>query len=141
MLFDDVPDEVRQRMRRVGSKDTAPEKVVRRLLWSLGFRYRLYQHDLPGKPDIVFKGRRKVIFVHGCFWHRHPGCRRATFPKAHSEFWKMKFDATVERDKETLNKLEQLGWSSLVVWECETKHLDPLALKLKSFLEETFLTN
>ena len=136
MPFKNVPKDVRQRMKCVGTKNTAPEMVVRRLLWSMGYRYRIHSSELPGKPDIVFKSRRKVIFVHGCFWHRHPGCKRVTFPKTRVDFWQSKFNATVRRDKLTLNKLEQLGWASLIIWECETKQLDLLASKLTNFLEQ-----
>jgi DNA mismatch endonuclease (patch repair protein) len=106
-------------MSRVRSKDTRPELVVRRSLHRRGLRFRLHRRDLPGQPDIVFTSRRVVVFIHGCFWHRHPGCRRATMPASRMEFWKAKFDATVKRDAETLCMLEAAGWTVLVIWECE----------------------
>lgn len=108
-------------MSRVRSKDTRPELVVRRSLHRRGLRFRLHRHDLPGQPDIVFTSRRVVVFIHGCFWHRHPGCRRATMPASRVEFWKAKFDATVRRDAETLCALEAAGWTVLVIWECEIR--------------------
>lgn len=106
-------------MSRVRSKDTRPELVVRRALHRRGLRFRLHRRDLPGQPDIVFPSRRVVVFIHGCFWHRHPGCRRTTMPASNTEFWKAKFDATVERDAEAMSALGTAGWITLVVWECE----------------------
>src|SRR5690606_4316459 len=89
-----------ERMRRVGTKNTAPEMRVRKLLHSLGYRYRIHAHDLPGSTDIVFRGRKKAIFVHGCFWHRHEGCKRATTPATRRNYWQAKFDRNVQRDQE-----------------------------------------
>lgn len=108
---------------------------VRKLVFSLGYRYRLHLKDLPGTPDIVFRNRRKVIFVHGCFWHRHTNCRLARMPKSKLEFWKPKLERNRERDIENMKKLEDLGWSILVVWECQIKHEEDLREKLKNFLE------
>lgn len=121
-------------MARVGPKDTTPELVVRRLLHRLGYRFRLHWRELPGTPDIVFPKRRKVIFVHGCFWHRHPGCREASTPKTRVDFWTRKFDANVARDARKTSALEAKGWEVNVVWSCETRHTEILAGQLSSFL-------
>ena len=121
-------------MARVGPKDTKPELVVRRLLHRLGYRFRLHRNDLPGTPDVCFPGRKKVIFVHGCFWHRHAGCRRATTPKTRTFFWKEKFVQNVARDHRKLTGLRRLGWHTLVVWECETENESELADRLVHFL-------
>lgn len=122
-------------MARVGAKDTRPELAVRRLLHRLGYRYRLHRRDLPGRPDICFPGRRKAIFVHGCFWHRHDGCRRTTTPKTRTSFWKAKFERNVARDRMNLSDLGRLGWEVMVVWECETTDLEKLAPRLVRFLD------
>lgn len=109
-------------MSRIQGKDTKPEMVVRRLVFALGYRYRLHDKKLPGKPDLVFAGRKKVIFVHGCFWHRH-NCRYGkVIPQTRKEFWKDKLDKNKERDKKNKRKLKQMGWDVLVVWECETRN-------------------
>ena len=122
-------------MARVRSKNTAPEIVVRRLLHGLGFRYRLHRRDIPGNPDIAFIGRRKAIFVHGCFWHQHD-CRRGNRqPGQNTDYWTAKLRRNVERDRASLARLEELGWKSLVVWECEVRELPTLRERLRSFLE------
>lgn len=121
-------------MAAVRSKNTSPELAVRKLLSVLGFRYRLHYAGLPGKPDIVFVRMRKVIFVHGCFWHRHSGCALASVPQSRTEFWKRKFEANVSRDDRTLGELEAAGWHALVVWQCELKNIAGVAERLKSFL-------
>nr|WP_282960736.1 very short patch repair endonuclease [Actibacterium sp. MT2.3-13A] len=123
-------------MSRIRAKDTKPELIVRRMLHSMGYRYRLHAPDLPGKPDIVFRPRRKVIFVHGCFWHRHPSCSKATTPKTRQEFWQEKFRKNVQRDLAVHQQLSDLGWSCLVVWECETSDADHLASRLSAFLTD-----
>lgn len=105
-------------------------EVGRKLLHALGLRFRLHRRDLPGSPDIVLPGYRKVIFVHGCFWHRHLGCRYATTPKTRQDYWVPKFAANVERDARKQAQLEELGWHVLVVWECETKTKDALGRRL-----------
>lgn len=107
-------------MSSIKGKDTKPEMVVRKWLWSNGFRYRLHSKNLPGKPDIVFPGRRKVIFVHGCFWHRHD-CRFFKWPGTNVNFWKEKIVGNVERDKRNRIALRKAGWKILIVWECEVK--------------------
>ena len=116
-------------------KDTKPEMVVRRLVHAMGYRYRLHRKDLPGKPDIVFGPRRKVVEVRGCFWHRHAGCKFAYMPKTRQMFWKTKFDGNVARDARNTLALENAGWRVLTVWECETSGLTVLADRLRSFLE------
>lgn len=125
-----------ERMSRVRHRDTKPEMAVRRLIHSLGFRYRLHLRSLPGTPDLVFAGRRKVIFVHGCFWHRHgdPACKLARMPKSKLDFWAPKLEANRERDSKHQSELSALGWDYLVVWECELGHREQLKNKLLGFL-------
>ncbi len=123
-------------MSRVKSKDTAPEMVVRRLVHSLGYRYRLHGAALPGKPDLVFAGRRKVIFVHGCYWHGHDCKRGARIPATRQDYWLKKIGRNRERDAVNVSSLEQLGWDVLVVWECEMKDRVALTDQLKAFLGE-----
>ena len=123
-------------MSRVGSKNTTPELVVRRLLFSMGFRYRLHDKSLPGKPDIVFRGRRKAIFVNGCFWHGHEGCRYGRLPKSRVEFWAEKICRNRERDRQHTERLQSAGWHVMTVWQCELKHIDELAKRLYDFLEK-----
>lgn len=106
-------------MRAVKRAHTGPEVVVRRALHALGLRFRLHRRDLPGSPDIVLPRFRTVVFVHGCFWHRHPGCRYASTPKTRQEYWLPKFKANVERDAKKEAQLRELGWRVLVIWECE----------------------
>ena len=117
-------------MARIRSRDTGPERIVRRLLTDLGLRYRLHRRDLPGTPDIVLGPRRLAIFVHGCFWHRHARCPQATTPTANRDFWLAKFAANVARDRRHLAALRRTGWHPLVVWECETRRPDRLARRL-----------
>ena len=121
-------------MARVKQKNTKPELIVRRILYSKGFRYRLHRSDLPGTPDIVFIGRKKAIFVHGCFWHRHEGCTGCTTPKTRVAFWLEKFRANIERDRRKLTELSARGWSTLVIWECETTNPEHLEDRLVRFL-------
>ena len=121
-------------MARVRGKNTKPELIVRSAAHSLGFRFRLHKRGLPGTPDIVFAGRRKVIFVHGCFWHRHKDCPKASTPKTRIDFWKDKFRANVTRDQKSVQKLEKDGWKVLTVWECQVRDTDQLKEILKGFL-------
>ncbi|WP_083861283.1 very short patch repair endonuclease [Microvirga lotononidis] len=121
-------------MARVKGRDTKPELIVRRVAHALGHRFRLHRRDLPGTPDMVFPRLKKVIFVHGCFWHRHPGCSKASSPKTRAAFWQSKFDANVERDARSIRELRRAGWDVEVVWECETKDVDALESKLRRFL-------
>lgn len=130
------PGERKERMSRVRNKDTKPEMRVRRLVHSLGYRYRLHYGGLPGRPDIVFPERRKVIFVHGCFWHRHEGCSRCRMPKSRLEFWGPKLEKNRLRDLKNLAKLHELGWDVLVVWECETEEAAGLPGRIMTFLED-----
>lgn len=108
---------------------------MRRLAHRLGYRFRLHRKDLPGKPDLVFPKHRKVMFVHGCFWHRHGNCPKASMPKTRIKFWKEKFDRNVKRDRYALEALRAEGWQTLIVWECETKDLEALESRLIEFLE------
>jgi len=122
-------------MRRVRSHSTAPEMAVRRLLHSLGYRYRLHALDLPGKPDIVFRRRKKVVQVHGCFWHQHPGCSRGErTPASNKTYWEEKLRRNRKRDARNLRALSDLGWEAVVVWECETKDAGELVNRLIRFL-------
>jgi DNA mismatch endonuclease (patch repair protein) len=123
-------------MRRVKSKNTGPELSIRKLVFSMGFRYRLHGRKLPGKPDLYFPGRKKVIFVHGCFWHRHTDCKRASTPATRTDYWLPKFARTVKRDEESLSLLKDLGWNTLVIWECELKNIEILTDKIKKFLDK-----
>lgn len=134
--FEDVDPLRRRIMSAVRGRNTKPEMIVRRLLHSMNYRYRLHRKNLPGSPDIVFGSRRKAIFVHGCFWHRHPGCSKATSPKTRSEFWTEKFDRNVERDRQVERRLADMNWRSLVVWECETRSPEVLAPRLRAFLDD-----
>ena len=119
-------------MAAIRGKDTAPELAVRRILHAMGLRFRLHRKDLPGRPDIVLPKHRTVVFVHGCFWHRHEDCRYTTTPKTRQEFWQAKFAANVERDRRNRTDLQQLGWRVIVVWECELKMHNKLVARLTS---------
>jgi DNA mismatch endonuclease (patch repair protein) len=121
-------------MSRVRAKDTLPELIVRRTLHRLGFRFRLHDKRLPGSPDIVMRSRRVAIFVHGCFWHRHPRCRAASSPSIRREFWEAKFASNVKRDFDCHSRLEADGWAVHVVWECETKRTPTFLDSLVAFL-------
>lgn len=123
-------------MSRIRGKDTRPELRVRSALHRLGYRFRLNRRDLPGKPDIVLPRYQTVIFVHGCFWHRHPGCRFAYTPKSRVEFWQAKFQRNVERHREVEEELTTLGWRVLVIWECETDSATGLLDRLTELLTE-----
>jgi DNA mismatch endonuclease, patch repair protein len=122
-------------MAAIRSKDTRPELVVRKLVHALGFRYRLHSKDLPGKPDLVFRSKRKAVFVHGCFWHRHSGCSKASTPKTRTEFWECKFNANVARDKRVMRALKNDGWRILTVWQCELRDVEELTSRLIKFLD------
>ena len=121
-------------MRQVKGRDTTPERVVRRMLWRLGARYRLDRRDLPGRPDIVLAGSRLAIFVHGCFWHGHDCARGARVPKANRAYWLGKIGRNRARDIETRQKLEGLGWRVEAIWECELKDMAALEQRLKVML-------
>lgn len=134
--MDPLTTEQRSRqMARVRSRDTKPEMKIRRLVHSLGFRYRLHCRDVPGKPDLVLRPRRKVIFVHGCFWHRHRGCARARLPKSRLDFWESKLEANRLRDARNKRRLTREGWSYMVIWECEAmSDQTRLATRIMDFL-------
>lgn len=134
--FDDVPATRRRNLAAVRGKDTSPELIVRRLLHRMGYRFRLHRRDLPGTPDIVLPGRRAIVEVRGCFWHRHPdpACRNAVLPRVRADWWADKLARTVERDARNVSALRAAGWSVLVVWECEVKDLAVLEGRLRPFL-------
>ena len=125
-------------MGHIRSKDTAPEMIVRKLLYRSGYRYRLHRKDLPGKPDIVFIGRKKAIFVHGCFWHQHDSaqCKISRLPKSRTDYWIPKLENNVKRDRRHQEQLVQHGWKYLVAWECETADLQDLTNRIHSFLSD-----
>ena len=131
-----TPEERSAIMRKVKSRDTKPEMVVRRLVHRLGYRYRLHRKNLPGKPDLTFGPRHKVIFVHGCFWHRHADCKRATTPTSRTDYWLPKFERTEIRDAANQETLYEAEWQSLVIWECELSDLEALAAHLALGFEE-----
>ena len=123
-------------MSRIRGKDTKPELLVRSMLHRMGFRFRLHRKELPGKPDIVLPAYRTVIFVHGCFWHRHPGCRFAYNPRSRVDFWQAKFRRNVERHEEVERALDALGWRVVVIWECETARAEVLEQRIYDELYE-----
>ena len=129
-----TPERRSENMRRITSKHTKPEVFVRRLLHRLGFRYRLHCQGLPGKPDLVFRGRKKVIFVHGCFWHLHADCREGRIPSSRREYWEPKLRGNRKRDQNHLDLLAAAGWSALVIWECEIQDVARLESRLTGFL-------
>ena len=130
------PEERSKRMALVRGHDTKPEMFIRRLAHSMGYRYRLHRRDLPGKPDLVSGLHRKLIFVHGCFWHRHPdpACKLARLPKTRKEFWLPKLEGNRARDERNNAALTEMGWDVLEIWECETADVDSLANKVREFL-------
>lgn len=132
-----TPAERSERMSRVRGKNTRPEMVVRRLVHGMGYRYRLHRTDLPGIPDLVFPSRRKVVFIHGCFWHRHPdpACTLARLPRSRLDFWLPKLEGNRQRDREKEGELLSLGWRFLVVWECQIRDKEQLKNKILSFLD------
>lgn len=123
-----------ERMANIKSKDTQPELLVRRLAHQLGYRFRLHRADLPGKPDLVFPGRQRVILVHGCFWHAHKNCKVANRPKSNTPFWDAKFKYNRQRDARNVKALTGLGWKVLTIWECEVPGKANLARRLLKFL-------
>ncbi len=131
------PQERSERMSRVRHKDTKPEMLVRCLVHSLGYRYRLHSRKMPGQPDMVFQCHKKVIFVHGCFWHRHnESCPLTRWPKSRLDFWVPKLEQNKERDLRNQEKLSELGWRFLVIWECQIKNSETLAKRITHFLED-----
>ena len=124
-------------MAQIRGQDTKPELVVRSILHRLGARFRLHRKDLPGRPDIVLPRHRLIVFVHGCFWHRHSGCKFAYVPKSNLDAWAKKFHQNVLRDRRTKRELQESGWNVVVVWECETRHVDALVATLAGLLMRT----
>lgn len=122
-------------MGRVRARDTKPEMVVRRAVHAMGYRYRLHAKDLPGKPDLVFRSQKKALFVHGCFWHRHPGCVLARLPKSRRDFWTPKLNANRLRDMKCERSLRDAGWGVLTIWECELGDVTQLKAKIRGFLD------
>jgi DNA mismatch endonuclease (patch repair protein) len=132
---DIVDQPTRSRMMgRISGKNTKPELAVRKVAHRLGYRFRLHRRDLAGSPDLVFPRRRKVVFVHGCYWHRHPDCRHAYSPKSNVDFWSDKFEANKARDAAALTKLKDAGWDPLVIWECESADAERVATLLSAHL-------
>ncbi len=131
-----TPVERSIRMGLVKSKDTKPELIIRSAIHKMGYRFRLHKKDVPGKPDLVFSKRRKVIFIHGCFWHRHPdpACRLTRTPKSRVEFWQKKFESNQQRDRSVQEALCSVGWSSMVIWECQLANMHKLKGEIMSFL-------
>lgn len=123
-------------MSGIKSKGTKPEIQVRRLLHNLGYRYRLHRADLPGRPDLVFPSRRKVVFVNGCFWHNHPGCARAHIPSGNKDYWLPKLTNNRERDERNVQLLKEKGWGVMTVWECQLKDMSTTSQRLTEFLEQ-----
>lgn len=134
-----TPTERSERMSLIRSKNTQPELAVRRLIHRMGYRYAHHDAGLPGRPDIVFKSRREVIFVHGCFWHLHRNCPNSRPPKSKVGYWRPKLEGNVSRDKVVRGKLRRLGWKQLVVWECELENPERLVRRIKKFLEPKLL--
>jgi len=130
-----TPEERSERMSRIRSKGMRPEMFVRKLVFALGYRYRLHARDLPGCPDLVFRPRRKVIFVHGCFWHHHLHCPIGRMPKSRLDFWKPKLEGNHERDEKNNKALRREGWKVLTIWECELKSTGRLETRLRRFLD------
>ncbi|RWE07705.1 MAG: DNA mismatch endonuclease Vsr [Mesorhizobium sp.] len=128
-----TPEQRRHIMQSVRQKNTGPEIAIRRALHAMGYRFRLHVKELTGKPDIVFPSRRKAIFVHGCFWHGHD-CTKGRLPKSREDYWGPKIAANKARDEQTMNKLKELGWDCMAVWQCETKDSERIVDKIKLFL-------
>jgi len=134
-MMDPPPSRARSaNMAKVKGKDTSPEMLVRRAVHAMGYRYRLHVTGLPGTPDLVFPGRQKIIFVHGCFWHRHPLCKRATMPSTRKAYWEAKLAGNVKRDADAIERLETAGWTVLVLWECALRDRATLGQQLAAFL-------
>lgn len=130
-----TPAERSERMSRVRSKDSKPEMQVRRLVHGMGYRYKLHTRNLPGNPDLVFPGLGKIIFVHGCFWHRHGTCKNTRWPKSKLDFWKPKLEENRRRDATIQRKLRRTGWRVMVIWECKLRNMTALTDRIRKFLE------
>lgn len=130
-----TPQQRSERMSRIRSRDTKPEMEVRRIVHSMGYRYRLRSKDIPGRPDLVFRRRKKVIFVHGCFWHQH-GCNHYKEPQSRLSFWLPKLRKNVDRDLKVQSALKELGWRSLTIWECQLKEQKKIQEIIRQFMEK-----
>lgn len=130
----DQAPEISRKMSAVKRRNTVPEQSVQRCLSTLGYDFDTHVKELPGTPDIVFRAKKKAIFVHGCYWHRHAGCKRASTPKTNAQFWEDKFAANVRRDKRVIESLRDQGWHVLVVWSCEVDSSDDLTRRLREFV-------
>jgi DNA mismatch endonuclease (patch repair protein) len=131
-----TPAERSERMSRVRSRDTKPEMLVRRLVHKMGYRYRLHARKLPGNPDLVFPSLRKIIFIHGCFWHRHGSCKNTRWPKSRLAFWKPKLEENRQRDAANHRRLRRMGWRVMTVWECKLAQTEAVSRRVKRFLEK-----
>ncbi|WP_226477455.1 very short patch repair endonuclease [Pseudomonas sp. MWU16-30323] len=129
-----TPEQRSRNMSKIKGKNTKPEMTVRSMCHELGFRYRLHRKDLPGTPDLVFPKHRLCLFVHGCFWHRHPGCKYAYTPKSRLDFWLPKLAKNVERDMKAKRALEVSGWRVSIIWECQTKNRDTLRAEIQKMI-------
>jgi DNA mismatch endonuclease (patch repair protein) len=129
-----TPEQRKKNMSAIRGRDTKPEMAVRSLVHRLGYRFRLHDKKLPGRPDMVFAGRRKVIFIHGCYWHMHECPYGQVVPKTNTEFWQTKRQGNVKRDQRNLETLSMKGWQVMIVWECQTKDLDALTRRVRDFL-------
>jgi DNA mismatch endonuclease Vsr len=134
VLFTGVSDGRRRIMRSIKSKDTGPERLVRSLLHRLGYRFRKNLKGLPGRPDVALTGRQKAVFVHGCFWHAHEGCKKSTIPQTRREYWTEKLKRNVARDARNLCALREAGWAAEVIWECELEDVLSVSARLARFL-------
>ena len=135
-MADRISEEQRSyNMSRVKGANTTPELRVRRLIHSMGYRYRLHDRSLPGTPDVVFSRKKKAIFIHGCFWHQHNDCPASRRPASNQDFWNAKLDRNLERDSQNQQRLAERGWEYLLVWECELRHIQVLRSRIQSFLD------
>lgn len=131
-----TPEQRSRIMASVGSRDTGPEKIVRRLLHGMGYRFRLHVRNLPGRPDIVLPRHRKVIFLHGCFWHGHKGCRKSGRPKSNVTYWNMKIERNMQRDSAAVKSLRMLGWNVLVIWQCQLRDMERLRKRIERYFAD-----
>ena len=133
-----TPEKRSWNMSKIRGKNTKPEMLVRSVLHKMGYRFRIHRQNLPGTPDIVLPKYKTVIFVHGCYWHRHSGCKRCTTPSSNKKYWLKKFQRNIEKDRENVKELKQLGWDVLIIWECEVKDINTLQNQISSKLKLNF---
>lgn len=129
------PEQRSKNMSQIRSTSSSPEMLVRRLVFGMGYRYRLHNHKLPGRPDLVFSSRKKIILLNGCFWHQHDNCALAHIPKSRVDYWRPKLERNKKRDAENVARLERLGWNVLTIWECQTKNRPELRHVISEFLD------